>query len=468
MLHRYGLTWVAIFGVIALMFLQLPPMVAKQDSVVNTYRALVEVDALAKQKFVEPIRDDRLVDGAIRGMMLQLDPYSGYIAPHELSAFRRRSRGDYIGIGIEVGMRDGKLLVIAPIADSPAAMAGILSGDVILAIDGEEIEGSSVFDVDERLAGRHGTAITLRVQHTGLVEPEDITIIRGPVSIKTVRGFRRRPDGRWDHMIDPEGRIGYIHVSSFHENTIRDFEPVLQGLLRQGVSGLILDLRFNPGGLMDQAVAMVDRFVSSGVIVSTVTRRRAVREYSATEPAISPDIKVAVLINVGSASASEIVAGALQAHGRAVVVGERSFGKGSVQHLIHLDSHDAAIKLTAAYYRLPNGRIIHRTRKNEHSSSWGVQPDVEVMLSDAEVRAIQESRRALDMSVVESFGASPSPEGKAPAESQQHPPAMEILHDRQLLAALAVLNKQIRSCENPFSHEWAEKGFSGKRGTPTR
>jgi carboxyl-terminal processing protease len=439
----------AIFGVIALMFLQLPPMVAKQDSVVNTYRALVEVDALAKQQFVEPIRDDRLVDGAIRGMMLQLDPYSGYIAPDELSAFQRRNRGEYIGIGIEVGVRDGRLIVIAPIENSPAAKAGILAGDAILAIDGEDIEGLSVFDVDERLAGRPGTSVTLRTQHVGRDEPEDITIFRGPVSIQTVRGFRRGPDGRWDYMIDPERHIGYVRVSSFHRNTMRDFEAVLTEILHRGARGLVLDLRFNPGGLMDQAVAMVDWFVNHGMIVSTVTRRKAVHEYPATRRSISPEVRLAVLINDGSASASEIVAGALQAYERAVIVGSRSFGKGSVQHLIHLESNDAAIKLTAAYYRLPNGRIIHRTHDNEHTDSWGVQPDVQVLLDDKEVTAIQHSRRALDTAFAESSVPLPGEESGDAGDARPRPRTPQIIRDRQLTAALSVLNQKIANAQIP-------------------
>ena len=160
-MHRHNLTWIAILGLIVLMFLRLPQMAARQDAVLNTYSALVEVDALAKQKYVEPIEDSRLVDGAIRGMLLTLDPYSGYIAPEELPAFERRAAGDYIGIGIEVGMKGGRLTVIAPIEGTPAAKAGVRAGDVIRSIDGHDIEALSVFDVEELLGGAPGTTVRL-------------------------------------------------------------------------------------------------------------------------------------------------------------------------------------------------------------------------------------------------------------------------------------------------------------------
>src|SRR3990172_11101105 len=252
MVHKHGITWVVVFGVILLMFLQLPPMAAKQDSVVHTYSALVEVDALAKQQFVYPIEDDRLVDGAIRGMMFQLDPYSGYIAPDELPAFERRSRGDFSGVGIEVGMQGGHLTVIAPVEGSSAAQAGVLAGDTLLSIDGRKLEGRSVFDVEEMLVGPLGTRVHIEVRHPGEREARKLSLVRGPVHLTTVCGFRRDPSGAWEYMIDRGERIGYVRVSNFRENTMRDFDAALRELLDDGAAALILDLRFNPGGLMQQ------------------------------------------------------------------------------------------------------------------------------------------------------------------------------------------------------------------------
>ncbi len=445
-MHKHNLVWIAIFGVIALLFFRLPQMAARQDAVVNTYSALVEVDALAKQKYVEPIAGDRLVDGAIRGMLRQLDPYSGYIAPDKLPAFERRARGDFIGIGIEVGVRSDRLTVIAPVEGSPAAKAGILPGDVILSIDGRDIENLSVFDAEQLLDGPAGSTLRLRVQHIDQSKPEDLTIVRGPVNMHTVRGFRRDTDGRFEYMIDEANGIGYMRISNFLYNTVRDFDAVLQRLSGQGVKSLIIDLRFNPGGVMQQAVAMVDRFVDDGVILSTVTRRKAVQTYMATDDGTLKDVKLVVLVNEASASSAEIVAGSLQALGRAEIIGERSFGKGSVQHLIHLTESKGAVKLTTAHYRLPDGRIIHRTRKNAHTDSWGVIPDIEISLSDDERRAIRETRRILDLAFADSAPGSQCQQDdtsahEQPASQPQEP--LEVQRDRQLLEALENLRKRI-------------------------
>lgn len=430
MVQKHGITWVVVFGVIVLMFLQLPPMAAKQDAVVHTYSALVEVDALAKQQYVEPILDDRLVDGAIRGMMLKLDPYSGYISPEELPAFERRSRGDFSSVGIELGARGGQLVVIAPVEGSPAARADVRAGDVLLSVDRKTLEGRSVFDVEEMLAGTAGTRVMLELRHADEAATT-LTLTRGPVHLKTVRGFRRDGHpGRWDFIIDRAAGVGYIRVSNFRENTLADFDAALRETLDAGAKSLVLDLRFNPGGLMQQGIAMADCFLESGLIVSTVTRLRAIEEYNATPEGTVENIRLVILVNGGSASSSEIVAGALQARGRATIVGQRSFGKGSVQHLIHLQGHQAAVKLTVAYYRLPDGRIIHRTDANAHSDVWGVTPDVVVALDDTENQAIRASRSALD-------AASP---GGTEAMGQ-------LLMDRQLLEALSIAKNPASSAD---------------------
>lgn len=436
---RHGLTWVAIFGVITLMLLRLPPIVARQDVVVNTYGPLVEVDAIAKQQFVEPIDDTRLVDGAIRGMMLQLDPYSGYVAPDELASFKRRSAGDYDGVGLELGVRDGKITVIAPVEDSPASKAGLLAGDRLHAIDGRDTKGMSVFEAEDRLVGDRGSEVTLVVGRGLRDDPIVFHVIRGPVSIRSVRGFSRRDDGTWDYRVAPYPDLGYIRVSNFKENTLRELDEAIAELGRAEVSGIMLDLRFNPGGLMDVAIEMVDRFLDEGLILSTVTRRRVVHEYRAHPGGRQWDGSLVVLVNGGSASSSEIVAGSLQDHRRALLIGERTFGKGSVQHLMFLSEHEAAIKLTVAYYRLPSGRIIHRTTRNQMRENWGVRPDVEVVLSTDEVQAVQASRRSLDRTANGSEDELPSTlRGDACF-------GKEVLRDRQLEEAIRQLRTMIDS-----------------------
>lgn len=433
-----------MFSVITMMFLHLPQMAARQDAVHNTYAALVEVDALAKQRFVETIRgDDHLVHGAIRGVLLQLDPYSGYIAPRELAAFERRSGGDYIGIGIEIGMRSGRLTVISPVDGSPAARVGVRAGDTIRAIDGSDTEGMSVFDAEDLLVGAPDTQVQLTVQHVGEPEPEVLTMTRGWVNLVTVRGFRRDGRGRWGYMIDADRRIGYIRVSSFLHTTIRDFNIVLDKLAARDAAGLIIDLRFDPGGLMHQALAMVDRFVDRGVILSTVTRRQAVQEFEATSSYTEVDLALVVLINGASASSSEIVAGSLQDHRRATIIGERSFGKGSVQQLIYLRENQGAVKLTTAYYRLPGGRIIHRTKKNQRENGWGVIPDIVVPLNEEEVATIQASRMALDRANIATDRGPASSRKATLVSAATDDKSIEIHRDRQLLVALSHLKKML-------------------------
>lgn len=439
MIHRHTLTWVAILGLIVLMFLRLPPMVAKQDSLINTYGPLIEADALCRQQYVEPIRDARLVEGAIRGMMLRLDPYSGYIAPHELAAFQRRSEGNYTGVGIEIGFRRGRLRVIAPIEGSPAAHADVRPGDTLLSIDGVNVDGWSVVDVEERLVGPPGRIVTLGLLHKGDHNPIEVSLKRDRVHVASVRGFAREGRHGWSFWIDRAKRIGYVRVSNFRVHTMKEFDTALRELQAGGVRGLIIDLRFNPGGIMKQAIAMIDRFVDHGTILATVTRRRAIEAFLATTTDTVSDLPVVVLVNGGSASAAEIVSGALQALKRATVVGERSFGKGSVQHVIHLNDRGGALKLTTAYYRLPDGRIIHRTPQNTDSDAWGITPDVLIELTETERQAIRDARRALNLAFMEPSNArGPSADGTNDLTVRSDPQELNgsLPIDRQLRAAL--------------------------------
>ncbi|MFQ5414907.1 MAG: S41 family peptidase [Phycisphaerae bacterium] len=459
-MHQRTIVWAVTLGVITLMFLELPQIVARQDTVLQTYGALVEVDALARQQFVHAIRDDRLVDGAIRGMMQALDPYSGYVAPDELADFRRRRMGEYTGIGVELGMRDGALTVIAPIDGSPAAHAGAAAGDVIRSIDGVPVRGMSVFDVDALLHGAPGTRVVLSVRRRGVDGTVPLTITRGVVRWRTVRGCRRSASGGWEYMLDPRRRIGYVRISDFGERVSREFDAALNALHAAGAEGLIIDLRFNPGGLMAEAVKLVDRFVRDGLIVSTVTRRKAVAAYHATPEGTDTEMELAVLINGGSASSSEIVAGSLQDRGRAIIVGTRSFGKGSAQQLMYLKERAAAIKLTVAHYRLPSGRIIHRAADAPPSAPWGILPDIPVPLDGAAVAALQRSRAALDRAAAvepraeasgpsgvreESgvSGVSAPPAGGCTDPGLLEPAAGMILADCQLVAAHRVLAERL-------------------------
>ena len=447
--YKHTLIWVSIVGVIALMFVKLPQLAARQDSVWRTFSPLVEVDALVKQQYVEQIRDPRLVEGALRGMLLELDPYSRYLSPDELASYTRLSQGDYAGVGVVLGMRDGQLTVIAPVEGSPAAQAGIAPGDVLVEVHKRSTKGLSVPEVEDLLLGPAGSTVSLAVLSPPAREPLHLTITRQDVTLRTVRGFRRHADGSWDYLIDPDRRIGYVRVSNFRASTGREFGAALRRVHRQGVTGLILDLRFNPGGLLEQGVAVADHFIAKGQIVSTVTRRRAVREFDATGAGTWSNVDLVVLVNGSSASASEIVSGALQDHRRATIIGTRTFGKGSVQHLIPLADDRAAVKLTVAYYRLPGGRFIHRANYHTEDHDWGIRPDFELELSREETSALRAARRALDCGRPDAdLARVDEPGARAEASPTAAPPDSAdslldfggtILIDRQLEAALRLL-----------------------------
>lgn len=432
-MHRSGITWLILFAVIVLMILRLPPMIARQDTLVNTYGPLVEVDALARKKFVAPVQSEKLVRGAIRGMMRELDPYSGYIPPEQLPAFLRRSAGHYVGIGVEIGFTGGRLSVIAPVDAGPAARAGIRSGDILIEIAGRDVTNVSVFDAEELLIGPAGSSVDISLLRPGIDEPIRHTMRREPIELHSVRGLARDERGEWRFIVRDEPRIAYARVSIFHKHTTEQLLAALEGLSPPSLEGLIIDLRFNPGGIMLEAVEMIDAFVRDGLVLQTVTRRRAVDSYLAHEKTAFPDLPIVVLVNGGSASSAEIVAGSLQARGRATLVGSRTYGKGSVQHLVELHEHDAAVKLTVAYYRLPDGRVIHRVPGASEEDDWGVLPDEVVLLSDDEEEAVRETRRTLDRSAIR--GAK---EVRLAKDTWTSPPS-EPLIDRQLRRALEVV-----------------------------
>ncbi len=419
--------WVVMFGLIAVMLMRLPPMAAEQDTVFGAFRALVEVDAIARQQFVEPIKDNHFVEGALRGMMYRLDPYSGFLNKAELAQLQHHNEGAYMGIGIDVGFVHDKPTVIAASSDGPAARAGILAGDTILSINCTRVHNKSVLELQALLRGEKGKPVTITIRELDNGEKRTAQVTPESINIETVRGSHRTDDGQWSFMMDTPAPVGYIRISNFVRTTGTNFAAALREVLAADAEGLIIDMRFNPGGLFTQAIHIADYFLSEGVIVSTVTRRLATHDFHATTETLAPMLPLVVLVNQGSASAAEVLAGALQDHERATIVGTQSFGKGSVQHLIHLQSMDAAIKLTTAYYRLPKGRIVHRHPGSENSGDWGVMPNIVVKLSDAESRAIQ-------LSWVEA-------EKMAGGFNMQDDQPKAVIRDRQIARAIQVLTQ---------------------------
>src|SRR5881275_2882150 len=328
----------------------------------ETYKQLNlfgDVFELVRGNYVDDVTDDTLVEGAINGMLTALDPHSNYLNAKNFNDMKVQTRGEFGGLGIEVSMENGLVKVVSPIDDTPAAHAGLKPGDLITHLDGNAVQGLTLPEAVEKMRGPVNSDINLTIRREGQ-EPFDVKLTRAIIKIQSVRS----------HL---EGNnIGYIRVTSFNEQTDVGLNNAMKNLKQQAnnkLIGVILDLRNNPGGLLDQAVAVSDAFLEKGEIVSTRGKRaEEAQRYNARPGDIASGLPVAVLINGGSASASEIVAGALQDHHRAVLIGTKSFGKGSVQTIIPLAGH-GAMRLTTARYYTPAGRSIQ---------ARGIDPDIVV------------------------------------------------------------------------------------------
>lgn len=315
------------------------------------------------------------------GAIGELDEFSSLVWPYETERLSRTTEGNFKGVGIQITLDEQQQLkVVAPLFGTPAYRVGLKPDDFIRKIDGESTQGITVSQSIERITGEEGTTVTLSIEREGVEGLMDFDIVRDVIDIHTVRGWERSgPDEQdWDWFIDPESHIGYIRLMEFGKDSSTEILRAVQDMKQDGLEGLILDLRYNRGGLLDEAVDIVGFWEESAIVV---TQEDAVGEVQAKQRTrgrmgVLQDVPTVVLISGGSASASEIVAGALQDYGKALVVGERSYGKGSVQVVFSLGG-DALFRLTTQYYRLPGGRLIHRSLDHE-DGSWGVEPDVAV------------------------------------------------------------------------------------------
>ncbi len=402
---------------------------------------------------VDPERERKLVEDMINGGLERLDPHSQYINPHEFQQFEKNSKGEFGGIGIEVGYdrrKGGVLSVISPIPDTPAYDAGVLAGDVIVKIDGKATDSLHLSEAVDMIQGEPGQPVTLTVLHEGSKEPVDVPIVRAKIQVQAVMGDHRKADNpkEWEYFLDPENKIGYIRLTGFSEKAAKELKDAVTQLQKQGLRGLVIDLRNNPGGLLRAAVDICNLFVSEGKIVSTKGRNHKDEVYEAT-PAntILPADKcpMAILVNRYSASASEIVSACLQDHDRAVIVGERSYGKGSVQNVIELKEGDkkAALKLTTASYWRPSGKNIHRFPDAKESDEWGVKPNegFEVKLSDEERLEYLIDRSQRD--VVRGKAVTTDP----PKEDKDKDKKKKPFEDRVLNKALEYLRGEIKHAE---------------------
>jgi len=435
---KRNIVWIIVGVVIAVLLWKVPESYIRRDTLYNKFSPLIDVRVQVLKHYVEPLDDDELLHGAIDGMLNRLDPYSMYFTESEYEQFDKQAKGEFSGIGVQVATPPGGgLIVVSPIEGSPAFQAGIRSGDRITHVDGIETMGKALDRCVKIISGKPGTQVTLTILRSGVEPPFDQTITRSLVSVPTVRGWARTDDWNWNYLIDPERWIGYVRILSFEGKTTEQFHAIVKDLLvRHRIRGLILDVRDNPGGLLEVVVTITNRFLTEGKIVSTKGRPGQAPEvsYLATREDTYPDIPLAILVNGGSASASEILAGALADHGRAVVVGEKTFGKGSVQEILQVENHNGKIKLTTAYYYLPNGGRIH---------GKGIVPDRIIDLTPEERTTMLDSWRA-----VYSTGLFPTTTQAATSTAPAGEPAdrlFEIQIDRQLQEALDVVREKITS-----------------------
>jgi carboxyl-terminal processing protease len=413
-MSRWNLAWLLGIPLVVALGLTLsysaPAVREKKEQDYELVRLLVDVLAEVDQSYVkelDPEAKRRLVEDMINGGLERLDPHSTYFSAREYKQFERKSHGKFGGVGIQIGLdrSTGAIQVTTPMVGTPAYEAGVRAGDLILKVDGKSIEHLRTTEAIDLIQGEPGQPVTLTVLHEGEGKPVDLTMTRAVIEVQTVMGDRRKPDDpkQWDFVIDPKSMIAYVRLIEFDEPTAGELKTVLEGLQAQGVRGLVLDLRDNPGGLLSAAVEIADLFLTDGKIVSTRGRRTPEKTYSAKaegtlfEPTRGHPL--AVLVNRYSASASEIVSAALQDHGRAVVVGERSFGKGSVQNIIGLENNATALKLTTASYWRPSGKNIHRFPDSKDTDEWGVQPNpgFAVPLTDQERVQYAVGRRQRDV-----------------------------------------------------------------------
>jgi len=404
----------------------------------------------------EDLENGKDVDITLQRMLGNLDPYTTYIDGETKANFDRDVQGNFTGIGVQI-RKDAvseMLLVVTPIKNSPAYKAGVMAGDIISTVirevdsEGKPLpkpevistKGMQLSDAVKKILGKPNTKVKIVVQREGVEKPIEFEISRGRVEVETVLGFKRKDNDDWDFMIDPTSKIGYARVTSFSRNTARDLLKVMRELVSKGIKGFVLDLRFNPGGLLDSAVDISDLFIGDGLIVSIRPRQGREQKHTGVLDGSLLDFPMACLVNGGSASGSEIVSAAVQDHHRAIIIGERSYGKGSVQNIQAFG--DGELKLTIASFWRTSGKNLNKSSTGgKDEDEWGVKPDIEIKLSRKERDDLMDHQR--DIEVIQ-------------RKDKPSPPASKDFKDRQLDEAL----KYIKGLISTVSNEPATKKAS--------
>jgi carboxyl-terminal processing protease len=403
------------------------PAAGNEEDLFESMKLLIDSFDQVDRFYVKEVNRRELIEAALRGMLDRLDPYSNYISPDDLARFNSQVEQEFGGIGIQVGLdAQNRLIVLTPLPGSPAYRAGIRAGDLISTIEGESTHNFDLEKAVKRLKGKAGEAVKLGVVHLGANAVEEVKVTREMVHVSTVLGDHYKPDGKWEYMLNAEKKIGYVRITTFSRDTVKELKIALTQLKAQGMAALVLDLRFNPGGLLSAATEISDLFVEEGRIVSTKGRNTEERIWNARKPDTFSGFPMVCLVNGFSASASEIVSACLQDNNRAIVVGDRTWGKGSVQNVIEMEGGKSALKLTTASYHRPNGKNIHRFPGAKEDDEWGVFPSdgYRIVLPLDEMKKYDDFRRLRDVL------------------SDKGPPASDFV-DRQMVKGLEYLDTQL-------------------------
>jgi carboxyl-terminal processing protease len=408
---------------ISAMLTAVPAAAIAADSDEETFRQLElfgDIFERVRSQYVDETEDGDLIEAAINGMLQSLDPHSSYLNEDSFRDMQVQTRGKFGGLGIEVTMEQGFVRVVSPIDETPAARAGIEAGDFITHLDGETVLGLTLSEAVDKMRGRIGSDINLTIRRDG-VDPFDVAVTRDVVRIKSVRSR-------------VEGKVGYVRITTFNEQTNDGLEAAMADIkqeLGDELIGVVLDLRRNPGGLLNQAVMVSDAFLDRGEIVSTRGRENNdSQRFNARDGDLANGLPMVVLINRGSASASEIVAGALQDHKRAVIMGTESFGKGSVQTIMPIPGH-GAMRLTTAAYFTPSGRSIQQT---------GITPDIEVEQAKIETEDVQQGPRERDLRNARDNEGLDSDDDAAAADETSAQQDYQLARALDLLKGIATYN----------------------------
>ncbi|MDG1893728.1 MAG: S41 family peptidase [Fuerstiella sp.] len=390
--------------------------------------------------YVRDVDRRELMEAAIQGMLRHLDQYSSFIPPPDVRRFTQIVEQEFGGIGITVNSpRPGRLIVVSPLPGTPAYRAGVRAGDLIVEVEGESTENLSLTDAVKKLQGPVGRPVVIKVVHPGEdSEPKEIRLVRQLIKAPTVLGDQYSDKDEWEFMYDDEKKIGYIRLSHFSRYTAQEVKAALDNVFERKVRGLVIDLRYNPGGLLEAAIEIADMFLEDGNIVSVRGRNVPERSWDAKKRDTYAKIPMAVLVNGFSASASEVLSACLQDNKRAVIIGERTWGKGSVQNIIRMEEGESALKLTTASYHRPSGVNIHRFPDMKSEDVWGVTPDEGYRIKYDRQQQTQWQRYRRERDVLR-------PAEEVSADDDDTPE--EAFNDTQLIAAIDYLDSQLEKPE---------------------